>query len=291
MFKLTARKIKVYGYLLKGLVKRSQCKNSRLTLKEKRNPRLIVSLTTFPERFDDVYWAVKSIFAQTLQPDMVVLWLYKGDKASEKLLNLEQEGLTIKYCDKDIKSYKKIIPSLKEFPDDIIVCADDDLYYEKNWLELLYKSYLKNPKAVHCHRMHKITFSQFGEVLPYRKWKKNVSVCDEKSIYFPTSGGGILIPPQSFFKDISDESLFLKLAPNADDIWIWAMLTLKGTNIKLAENNILKLCYINPQREFGFEKGLRLFETNKIGGNDVQFASVLEHYPKIKEIITEKIPI
>jgi hypothetical protein len=46
--------------------------------------------------------------------------------------------------------------------------------------------------------------------------------------YFPTGVGGILYPPKCFHKDIADKELFLKLAPNADDIWFWAMACLIG---------------------------------------------------------------
>ncbi len=49
------------------------------------------------------------------------------------------KGLTIDWCE-DIKSYKKLIPTLKKYPDAIIVTADDDLIYDNKWLEQLYNA-------------------------------------------------------------------------------------------------------------------------------------------------------
>lgn len=38
-------------------------------------------------------------------------------------------------------SYKKIIPSLKEYPENIIFTCDDDIFYPKGWLKDLYEDY------------------------------------------------------------------------------------------------------------------------------------------------------
>ena len=46
-------------------------------LNENENSDLIVSMTTFPERFNDVFYALYSIFKQDILPNKIILWLSK----------------------------------------------------------------------------------------------------------------------------------------------------------------------------------------------------------------------
>ena len=111
-----------------------------------RNPKLIVSLTSFPERMYDLHFCLYSLLTQTLKPDEVILWLAaeefpnKEADLPQKVLQLKDNGLTIKWCE-NIGSYKKLIPTIREYPNDIIVSADDDIFYPAEWLERLYNSY------------------------------------------------------------------------------------------------------------------------------------------------------
>ena len=119
----------------------------------KRKPELIVSLTSFPQRIYDLHFCIYSLLKQSLKPDKIILWLgqdefpNKEKDLTEDLIKFTRMGLTIRFC-KDIGSYTKLIYALREFPDDIIITADDDIYYEKNWLEKLYNAYKKQPDMI-----------------------------------------------------------------------------------------------------------------------------------------------
>ena len=60
----------------------------------------------------------------------MILWLADSEfpdrekDLPQNLMRLCKEGLQIKWT-KDVKSYKKLIPAIKEFPEAIIVTADD----------------------------------------------------------------------------------------------------------------------------------------------------------------------
>lgn len=255
-----------------------------------RKPRLIISLTSFPQRICDIHFSLYSLLTQTFKPDAVVLWLgeeefpHKEGNLPQSVLALKHNGLTIKWC-KDTGSYKKLIPSLKEYPDDIIVTADDDIYFRRNWLELLYKAYLKEPQYIHCHRAHRITFDKNENITEYSKWSKEVSKVEPSFCNFLTGGGGALFPPKSLYKDALDEELFFKLSPTADDLWFWAMAVLNNTKINVIKNNISKLFYTNVEREFGLNDEKTLAQKNIIGGgNDKQMKNILNHYPALKNI-------
>ena len=263
--------------------------NALGTIKRETSPRLIVSLTSFPERMYDIHYTLYSLLNQSLKPDTVILWLAKEQfPGREKdipaeVLRLRNNGLVIKWCE-DLRSYKKLVPALHEFPDDIIITADDDIYYPPRWLELLYTAYLKNPQAVHCHRGHHLRFSAEGKILPYKQWKHRIRPGAPSFANFSTGAGGALYPPHSLYKDVTNVSLFRELAPNADDIWFWAMAVMQGTPVNIVSHNLRKLIYVNPEREMRLGNEFTLAMVNCAEGrNDQQLQAVLRHYPHIEE--------
>jgi hypothetical protein len=259
--------------------------------KEKRHPKLLVSLTSFPQRMYDIHFALYSLLNQTLKPDEVVLWLGekefpdKEDNLPQSVLSLKNNGLAIKWCE-DIGPYTKLIPALKEFPDDVIVTADDDIYYPQNWLELLYNAYLKEPHYIHCHRAHRITFDENKNVKKYSEWTAEISDYEPSFCNFLTGVGGVLYPPKALYKDVLDEKLFLKLSPTADDIWFWAMTVLNNKKINVIKNNIAKLHCTNIERELGTYDEITLFQINNIGGgSDKQLKNIFHHYPNLQNTV------
>lgn len=258
------------------------------TVETGREQRIIISLTSFPQRMHDIHYTIYSLLNQSLKPDAVVLWLAeeqfpnKEQDIPQSVLNLRGNGLTIKWC-QDLRSYKKLIPSLKEYPNDIIVTTDDDIYYPPTWLELLYTSYLRNPHTIHCHRGHKIRFDKYGNVLPYKKWKHRISHDFASFHNFFTGAGGVLYPPHCLHSDVSNIKLFQTLAPNADDIWFWAMAVINDTPINIVENNLKNLIYVNPERELKLTSEFTLAMVNTANGqNDQQLKQVIGYYPKLK---------
>ncbi len=260
-----------------------------------RTPRIVVSLTSYPGRMYDIHYCLYSLLNQTTKPDEVVLWLAEEEFPNkeadlpQKVLKLKDNGLTIKWC-KNTGSYKKLIPALKEYPQDIIVTADDDIYYPSDWLEKLYNSYLENPECISAHRVHKITFDSTGGIEPYEKWLKIIYDDSCEFINFSTTGGGVLYPPDCFYKDVCNEDLFMQLAPKADDVWFWAMCVMNNKKIKVVKNPINEILYINTYREMGINKDeTTLFSSNRAGGNDEQIKNVINAYPQILNLLKQPV--
>lgn len=263
--------------------KLAEIKSSGVT-ETKREQKVIVSLTSFPARIKYVSKTISSLLDQTLKPDMVILWLgneefpNKEDDLPKDLLRLKEYGLTIKWC-KDIKSFKKFIPAYKEFPNDLIVTVDDDIYYDRNMLEILYKSYLKEPQYIHCHRCTKIY---------YKNGKIKAKAGGKKYYNYPSFAnklcgmGGVIYPPNSLYKDITDENLFKTLCPTNDDIWFWLMAVLQGTKVKVVKHNIPQPAEIDETID-----GPCLTKINdhgqKLFYKDLE--SVLNHYQGLEEKI------
>ena len=263
-------------------------------INEKRELELIVSLTSYPDRMYDIHYCIYSLLIQSLKPNKIILWLAeeqfpnKDKDLPKKLFEFTKYGLTIKYT-KDLRSYKKLIPSLKEYPNSIVVTADDDIFYPQNWLEKLYNSWKDNKACVICHRAHRIGLEN-EKVLPYGTWKKCITENKSSFYNFFTGAGGVLYPPNCFYKDIDNEELFMKLAPNADDIWFWAMAVLNDKKIKVVDDEPFRnLIYVNSEREVGLNNDFTLCSLNvRENKNDIQFENITNHYPQIMEKLLEE---
>ena len=264
--------------------------NAKCVNQLKRETQLVVSLTSYEERFDGLELAIYSIMNQTLLPDRIVLWL--SDKYTSlnelpySITKFIKNGLEIKFV-KDIGSYTKIIYALKEFPDSIIVTADDDIIYQKDWLAKLYHSYISNPKDIHVHRAHRVLLDDNNKILPYEKWEKHIK--EESSRYdnFLTGVGGVLYPPKCFVSEVFREDIFLKQSPFADDVWLWFMALLSERKIRIVKNHIGTLTCTDILGQIGLKKKKTLYSLNKIGQNDKQIKALLKFYernirPKLK---------
>lgn len=194
---------------------------------------IIVSLTTYDKRLYDVYLAIESIMQGSIKPNRIILWLQEDmqDKILPRTLELQQKrGLEIMFCE-DIRSYKKLIPSLYKFPDDAIITIDDDLIYEFDLLENLVTPYLLNPQYIYAHRCHKILTKKDGTLMKYNEWLWENIEYTPTLWGFPTGVGGTLYPPHSLDYEVFNRDVFMSICPFADDVWFKAMSLKKGTKV------------------------------------------------------------
>lgn len=253
----------------------------------KRNKKIIVSLTTYKTRINHVKYTIYSLLNQTVKADEIILWLPNDEfldnesNIPEEILNLRNNGLTIKICE-NIKSYKKLIPALKEYPNDLIITADDDIYYPQDWIETLYLQHKKHPDNIITHRAKKITLNN-GEINSYNKWHIIESMQKASYTNFFTTGGGTLFVPSFLDNTVFDEKLFKKLTPYSDDIWFWAMAVLNKTKIEVPPDNMYRLIYTKPERDVLNNKDTLWYSNEK--ENDRQLANIFNEFPEIKERI------
>lgn len=226
---------------------------------------------------------IESLLMQTCKPDVLVLWLareqYPGGEADlpESLIGLKRYGLDIRWRS-DMRSYKKLIPTLREFPGAAVITADDDIYYGPHWAGKLYRAYMENPRAVHCHRVTKF-YKDEGQ------WRTSPGGYD---VYpFPTylhkltGVSGAIYPPAPLPPEMVDESLFMKIAPTNDDIWFWLMAARAGLPCNVVRGSEPALFYVEGSQEQALTKvndqGERLFWK--------QFGAVLEKFPDAARLL------
>jgi hypothetical protein len=246
----------------------------------RRTLPVVVSLTSFGGRIDWVHLVIESLFRQTVLADEIVLWLadheFEGRPLPSSLSRLEDRGLTIRFT-KDIGPYKKLIPQLRYDDQTIIVTVDDDVLMPPTTLEHLLEAHVLEPNLVHCNRAHRISFDRQGRVRPYVKWASQISDRTASHLVFPTGVGGVLYPPGSLHKEITNEAAFQRLAPTNDDIWFKAMAILAGTPAR-------KTCAGRAFKDHRFTftpesqiKSLAVYNRHG-GGNDQWIADVFDHY-------------
>lgn len=239
---------------------------------------IVVSLTSYGTRIHEAPLAIESLMQQTMKPNRIVLWLdnsFKEKRLPHALLMQQDRGLEISFCS-DIRSYKKLIPQMRQTPLDAIITADDDILYDYDVLEHLILAYLNDPQKIHCCRAHRITLNSEGRILPYSRWETRVRETGTNKFLFLTSGGGVIFPPGSLDSTVFDEETFMAICPDADDVWFTAMALKKNTPIS-------KVFTRNKNGEDYMENrlvsGERLSHNNvTLQGNDRQIQAVFSKY-------------
>lgn len=239
LFKQFPQKI---GPIVEELIRNAKCTEDTDKKKELKNvvdkKTIIVSFTTLPNRMGFLKDVLTSITSkQTLRPDKVVLYITKDDfkDKPESIKNLEKEFDTFecRLIDENYGVATKLIPALKDFPNNIIVNIDDDIEYKYDLIENLYESYLKNDDCIITACSNKCFIGDDGKVTLHVNESKN-SVFEFRKGYdiIPLSGHGTLYPPHIFDNTkILDFNEMKKRCPTNDEQWLWANAIIAGKKI------------------------------------------------------------
>ena len=124
--------------------------------KEKINitDKLIVSFTSWTKRIQYCKHTVDLMMNQTVKPYKIILNLSEeefpnkeSDLPNELLVELIQNPLfEIYWIKENTTVWKKIIPTMNRFPNDLVFSIDDDIEYPSNYIEEMYKTYYQNNK-------------------------------------------------------------------------------------------------------------------------------------------------
>lgn len=247
----------------------------------KRRGRIILSLTSYGRRVSNALpYTLISLLRQTVRPDAIIVWLDKDewsdDILPEKLKKLKKKGITVQYCE-NYRSYKKLTPALNEYPEDLIVTFDDDLFYDNRLLERLLNAYYANPDCIIASKAHRITFDESGNINPYHKWEHDI---DNQIGYnfLPLGGEGVVYKTDLLHADICKSELYLKLAPNADDVWFFFMSYLLGKSKLIIDNGGKSSVPIDLFYQYFNRSSALMWSNCGEGHNDSQILSIMQYY-------------
>ena len=254
-----------------------------LFVKNNNTDDIIVSLTSYAERVtNSLPYSLYSLFTQTKLPNRIILFLdnitWNNNNLPPIIKHFKSLGLEVMFCE-DYRSYKKLIPALKLFPNNPIITVDDDIYYDSKLIENLVEEYsMSDKKTVICHWAC-IQEERNGSFIPYSQWQDS-QYGNEYSMYSPFGGDGTLYPPHIFDAEIFNDKVFMLLAPSADDMWFWLMEYRCSVNVKLMKNALeLKNLNVNQVNLLEEKNSTALYFQNCVHGqNDIQFEKLLEYY-------------
>ncbi len=239
---------------------------------------MIISLTSIPSRIATLDIVVTSLLEQSKPPRKIILWLNTELKTRlpTRLKRLEGDCFKIRYC-KGTSSYRKLLPSLKAYPDETIVTCDDDMIYPVDWLSNLYRCHLVHKSCVISQVGRLIERDNNSELMPYKEWKFIRHEYSKPNL-LPIGYGGVLYPPNTFNEQVFDEEIYLRLSPKADDLWFKAMAYLNGKEAYCASEKARPIPIIRSQK-------IALNNENiDEDRNRKQWQALCEYYPSLKSI-------
>lgn len=237
---------------------------------------IVVSLTTYGDRFYDCYLSIESIMQGSILPNKIVLYLPNelyGTPAPKLLQNQMKRGLEVRYCD-DIRSYTKLIYALKEYPDNNIVTIDDDILYPVDLLESLVNTHKLYPSMISANVVRPFPEGVNGYLIPLSKWDE-AEYLQVYSRFVLEGYSGVLYPPYSLCDKVFDEYTYMNDCKTADDIWFSAMAMMKGTKVVCSNPHVGGFRYIdNDKLQATALSSLNVYSDTPM--NDVQKKTVFE---------------
>ena len=194
--------------------------------------RLIVSMTSFPDRIACVPQVLERLLVQTLPADEIVLYLAEEQFPGREsdlpgaLRDAVSSGrLRLRWVEGDLKPHKKYIYAFREYPEDVVVTVDDDALYDSGLLKTLWQAHLKYPDTVIAGQTHLITVDTNGQPLPYASWfRRTMGFPEGPSMQLLAVGvGGVLYEPKWFPPELYDEEVIRSTCLLADDLWLKTM--------------------------------------------------------------------
>ncbi|MDD1827105.1 glycosyltransferase family 2 protein [Photobacterium sp. ZSDE20] len=258
--------------------KKSLLSTSTLVSDANENTNIIVSLTTYSIRINDVHLVIESLGEQTIKPDRIILWLddaeFSENSIPEVLKRQIHRGLEIRFC-RNYRSYKKLIPILEMNLSKDIITVDDDVIYPYDFIEIFKIEAEANPRIVLCNHAHKMVLDKFGKIAPYKDWDNSTDSVEASSLIFPVGVGGVYYPNGCFSEKVLESELFMSLAPTADDVWFKAMTLKNGVKSKKVNDS---RAYLERFIPISRGQSIALFHQNVDEGlNDGQIKKVFSN--------------
>ncbi|MCR5251558.1 MAG: glycosyltransferase [Lachnospiraceae bacterium] len=236
---------------------------------------IVVSLTSTQKRIAGICPTLESLAAQSRKPDLIVLWLGKGGSYPRKTIEkIRAMGIRIRFRE-DLGPHTKYCYAFREFGNDLIITADDDILYHERMIEELLQAHAKHKDCVIARRVHKIRFGRDRKILKYADWIREYRDAKAPAHDLLATGvGGVLYPPEVIALLRRDDQDFLGICPKADDIWLKFLALSKDVKICAAGASGFVLDVINSRSQ----KYSLASENVDKGKNDEQIKACADYF-------------
>lgn len=233
------------------------------------NPELIISMTSWKRRINDVGMVLYSFMKLEPVCDFKVVLVLSSDEFRDKEKELPKDLLLLKkhprfellWSAKNTKAYKKYFPTYRKYPEVPIVTVDDDAPAKPNFLSTLWNLHLKDPKRV---------------IYGYNGTPQN-----REGIDYVRYGVG-LFPPKSLFQ--LDEQFGIDIFGDMDDEFFRLLHVLAGSKYyAINAYDVLHIQAINQDSALGAQIGIQWKFIPSIW-NDL-----FKRMPKLHKLWTENV--
>ena len=130
------------------------CESDDMQVHYSNNERIIVTMTTWPKRIGNIPAVLTNILNNTMLPYKIVINLAEEEfKNKEKdfpnsvneFLNKHKDIIKVHWVKHNTKVWKKSIPTLLRYPNDLIICIDDDFAYPTDFIKTFFDKHNNVP--------------------------------------------------------------------------------------------------------------------------------------------------
>lgn len=192
-----------------------------------RPERLVVSLTTVPERMDQLGPVLRSLLDQTEPADRIVLARPEVSWRSGKPyppFAPAMPGIDV-IAATDQGPATKLLPALLAEPDAAILVVDDDVIYPADFIEQMLAWHRRLPRAAIGWRGWKIVDGAHPKDYPHIF---ATAVARPEPVDILLGTWGYLVPPGAFDASVHDFSGFPPSVRFVDDVWFSGHLAQRG---------------------------------------------------------------
>lgn len=195
---------------------------------------VVVSLTSYGQRIQDVAVAIESIARGSSRPERLILWLDDPTAFAslpEALQRLQRRGLEVRLTE-NLGPHTKYFPYVHmmashELP---MVTADDDIIYPRRWLRELHAAHVLHPEDVNCFWASEIKVDR-DQLAGYLSWP-NCRDTQASFAHFALGVSGVIYPPAMLTELARRGTAFRASSPSADDVWLHWVALRSGVRVR-----------------------------------------------------------
>ena len=259
---------------------------------------LIISMTSYPARINGVAAVWKTILDQTISRERYhcVLVLAEPEFPNKKipadLKQLVDNGdIELIWYPKNIKSHKKLMPTLKKYPDNAILVVDDDIKREKTWVELFMKDHEAHPNDIIAGAYsyffdEKLELQRFTDAKGKNAGGKNHIPSLVLNFTRPANGcAGTLYPAHTFTDPrFFDENEMMRLSPTSDESWQFCFNIIAGKTFRQTSEVRDHSLRVMPGTQ---EMSTALYKANRSKYPTI-FRNLMAAYPEFRKNLLER---
>lgn len=235
-------------------------------------PRVVAALTSHPGRIRNAWISIECLLRQSSPPDRLILVLSEEEFPEQvlpwRIRNQLKRGLDLLWVSRNGRSFDKLLPLLKRFPEAAVITFDDDKFFPPDLVEKLIIAHKKEPGHVIGARGWIIAPEKKSSSVSYGENWRRARDGDCGHWLFLPGGNGTLYPPGCLDAGVLDYDRAFELCPTADDIWFWAHLQKQRTPM---------ICLgLPPHRPIAAMSKSSALSTINEHQNSIQFRAVID---------------